>query len=120
MGRNRYKVPKEVYHQCVWVLKDVDRLRRLEAAFCYDHSGAMHVFFSEDDETIRSREVLEQACWKMECIRKAIDKVPIEYRQHTVDCIVYNLPFNTDAHENTWRKWRQIFIKELAENLMLI
>ena len=24
------------------------------------------------------------------------------------------------AHENTWRKWRQVFIRELAKNLLLI
>ncbi len=31
MSNNKFRVPKAVYYQCVWILKDLDRLRRLEA-----------------------------------------------------------------------------------------
>ena len=77
-------------------------------------------FFVDDQEVIRNSEVLTQAAWKLECIRKAIAKVPEEYRQGTIDCLVYNVPYADIAHENTWRKWRKVFIRELAKNLLLI
>lgn len=114
------RLPKAVYYQCVWVLKDLDRLRRLEAADTLRHSSDEKVFFVDEDELIRDAEVLEEARRKLECIRDAIAEVPYEYRQRTMDSIVYGIPFDDVAHENTWRKWRQVFIRELAKNLMLI
>ena len=65
-------------------------------------------------------EVLEKAKWKLSCIRRALIKIPEEYRQTTLDCISYNVPYGDMAHENTWRKWRQVFVWELAKNLFLI
>lgn len=98
----------------------MDRLRRLEAADNLRHSSDEKVFFVDEDELIRDVEVLEEARHKLECIREAIAVVPCEYRQRTMDSIVYGSPFEDMAHENTWRKWRQVFIRELAKNLMLI
>lgn len=120
MSNNKYRVPKAVYYQCVWILKDMDRLRRLEAISSYAGKNDELVFFVDDEEVIRNAEVLTQAVRKLECIRSAIAKVPKEYRQSTLDCIVYNVPYGDSAHENTWRKWRQVFIRELAKNLLLI
>ncbi|MBR0308608.1 MAG: hypothetical protein IJH92_06925 [Mogibacterium sp.] len=122
MGKNKYRVPVAVYHQCMWLVKDMDRLRRLEAV--NDHGEISkndgYIFFVDDEEVIKNNEVIAQAKWKLECVRKAIQEVPGEYRQGTIDCIVYSLPFSDLAHENTWRKWRQVFIRELAKNLLLI
>lgn len=120
MSDNRNKVPKAVYYQCVWLIKDMDRLRQLEAIGSYIERDDEFVFFVDGGEVIRKAEVLQQATWKLECIRNALNMVPEEYRQSTIDCITYNVPFGDMAHENTWRKWRQIFIAELAKNLMLI
>ncbi len=119
MGK-RSRVPKAVYYQCIWILKDMDRLRRLEAADNVRHNRDEKVFFVDEDELIRDGEVLEEAKRKLECIRDAIAEVPYEYRQRTMDSLIYGTPFEDMAHENTWRKWRQVFIRELAKNLMLI
>ena len=67
-----------------------------------------------------ANEVLDKAKWRLDCIRRALIKIPAEYRQSTLDCISYNVPYGDMAHENTWRKWRQILIWELAKNLFLI
>lgn len=120
MEVNKFRVPKPVYYQCFWTVKDLDRLKRLEAIGNYSGNTDELVFFVDDEEVIRNAEVLTQAAWKLECIRDAIEKVPEEYRQATIDSIVYNAPFSDIAHENTWRKWRQVFIRELAKNLLLI
>lgn len=120
MSERKCRVPKAVYYQCIWTVKDMDRLRRLEAANNHISKRGEFVFFEDDDEIIRSADVLEQAKWKLGCIRDAIDLVPEEFRQNTVDSIVYNIPFSDMAHENTWRHWRHVFIRELAKNLMLI
>ena len=120
MGRKKLRVPKPVYYQCIWIIKDLDRLRRLEAAGNYGHTEDEFVFFVDDEEIIRDSGVLTQARFKLDCVRDALAAVPEEYRQKTLDSIVYGIPFDDMAHENTWRKWRQFFIRELAKNLLLI
>lgn len=120
MAKNKCRVPKAVYFQCCWIVKDIERLRRLEAIGSYSARADEQVYFVDEEQVIRNADVLVQAAWKLECIRKAIAKVPKEYRQTTIDCIVYNVPYADSAHENTWRKWREVFIRELAKNLLLI
>ena len=120
MRKNEYSVPKAVYYQCIWLVKDMDRLRKLEAVSNYAVKEDELVFFMNDDEVIRDPDVLDQAKWKLSCIRKAIIRVPAEYRQNTLDCITYNVPYSDMAHENTWRKWKQVLVWELAKNLCLI
>lgn len=118
--RKKLRVPKAVYYQCIWIIKDLDRLRRLEAADRYNHSEDEFVFFVDEEEVIRDAGVLTQARFKLDCVRSALGLVPEEYRQKTLDSIIYGIPFDDMAHENTWRRWRQFFIRELAKNLMLI
>ena len=120
MRKNKYSVPKEVYYQCVWLLKDIDRLRKLEAVSNYAGSEDELVFFVDDEDVIRDAEVLEKSRWRLSCIRKALLAIPVEYRQGTLDSISYNVPYSDFAHENTWRKWKQVLIWELAKNLFLI
>ena len=120
MTDRKDRVPKQVYFQCFWTVKDMERLKRLEAISNYSQGNNEMVFFVDDEDVIRNAEVLKQAAWKLECIRNAITKLPKEYRQATIDSIVYNIPYGDVAHENTWRKWRQVFIRELAKNLLLI
>ena len=120
MGKKKLRVPKAVYYQCIWIIKDLDRLRRLEATDRYNHSEDEFVFFVDEEEVIRDAGVLTQARFKLDCVRAALGLVPEEYRQKTLDSIIYGIPFDDMAHENTWRRWRQFFIRELAKNLMLI
>ena len=120
MTDRKDRVPKQVYFQCIWIVKDIERLKRLEAIGNYSQEGNEMVFFVDEEDVIRNAAVLKQAAWKLECIRKAIAKLPKEYRQATIDSIVFNVPYGDVAHENTWRKWRQVFIRELAKNLLLI
>ena len=120
MKKNEYSVPKEVYYQCLWLIKDIDRLRKLEAVSNYAAEEDELVFFVDDEDVIRDAKVLDNAKWRLNCIRQALIKIPEEYRQSTLDCISYNIPYSDMAHENTWRKWRQVLIWELAKNLFLI
>ena len=98
----------------------MDRLRKLEAVSNYTAGEDELVFFVDNDNVIRDAEVLNKAKYSLACIRKALLKVPEEYRQGTIECISYNVPYSDMAHENTWRKWKQILIWELAKNLCLI
>ena len=105
-GRIYGHMPKEVYYQCIWLVKDLDRLRKLEAMSSFCDEIDAPVFF--DDVALESseRRVLKQACVHLDCIRKALDKIPEEYRVDLLDNIVYGGSAYDFAHENTWKKWR--------------
>lgn len=120
MAKDVYKMPRAVYYQCIWLVKDIDRLRKFEAVEQYVSESGNTVFFVDDEEVIRSKDVLLHAGWKLDCIRRALETVPEEYRKNTIESIVYNIPYSDMAHENTWRKWRLAFIRELAKNLKLL
>ena len=120
VGRGAYKVPKAVYFQCIWILKDMDRLRRLEAAATVPGSDDELVFFVDDEQMILDDKVIALARERLGCIRRALSVLPEEYRQSTLDCVVLGVRYSDTAHFNTWRRWRQIFIFELAKNLHLI
>lgn len=117
---NTYKVPKAVYYQCIWLLKDMERLRRIEAAGKVPQGDNELVFFVDDENVVMDESVFVNAREKLRCIRKSLQAIPKEYRQSTIDCIVFGVPYADTAHYNTWRRWRQIFVYELAKNLHLI
>lgn len=120
MTDRTYKLPRTVYFQCIWLVKDLERLQRLELAADTGVDPDELVFFEVDGEAVRDRNVLMMAKFKMDCVRRALEDIPEEYRQGTIDSITYNIPYVDVAHENTWRKWRRVFIRSLASNLMLV
>ena len=121
MRRTDYpRLPKEVYHQCMWIVRDLDRLYRLDAIHRHGKRDDELVFY--EDENCRSfgHEVVAEAAKKIVCIRDALTRVPEEYRVDVLDSIVEGVRPPAIAHENTWKKWRRVFITELAYNLNLI
>ena len=55
MRKNEYSVPKPVYYQCLWLIKDIDRLRKLEAVSNYAAKDDELVFFMDDEEVIEAK-----------------------------------------------------------------
>jgi hypothetical protein len=104
----------------VWIVKDIERLRLLSLAADTVTEENDLVFFEVDEEAISNIEVFRQAKFKMDCINRALEDVPEEYRRGTIDSIAYGARFPDTAHENTWRRWRRVFIESLAQGLNLI
>lgn len=97
-----YLVPKEVYQQCVWMIRDSERLYQLAL----------------DVEV--AAEVSSAARNRIEAIDEALNTIPEEYRYGLIKHVKNRLPYEDFAHENTWKKWQRRFVYELAINLMLI
>ena len=114
------KMPKAVYYQCLWTVKDIDRLYRLEAMMKHEKSEDEVVLYEDEGCMAMNEEVLRQASWKLSCIKDALNVIPQEYRIETIESIVDGVFPTGIAHENTWKKWRRVFIKELAHKLNLI
>ena len=113
-------LPKPVYYQCVWLVKDIDRLQNLAAIRRQGISSEDVICFEDEELTVINEAVLIQAEHKLACIKGALDELPEEYKYDMIDSMVYGYLPVEKAHENTWRKWRRFFIKELAFRLNLI
>ena len=114
------RLPREVHYQCMWLVKDIERLYRLDAMRRHGRRDDEIVLFEEENCRSIRDEVMEQAGWKLACVKEALEVVPEEYRIYIIENIVNGDACYEIAHENTWRRWRRIFLKELAYKLKLI
>jgi len=127
------RLPREVYYRCLWTVRDVTRLKQLADTFSFDtcitsetsdhmdtieHSGIQ----TSDDETFRllPEGVVKQAASDVRCINSALERVPDVYRKGIMDNIVMRVPFDDMAHPNTWKRWKLVFLYELAHELNLM
>ena len=119
-NNNAPKIPKEVYFQCYWILKDMERLELLEAIHHYETGEGEAVFCSEDWCTMVTEDVMKEAERKLEAIRTSISIIPEGMRDGILDNILNRTGFADFAHENTWKKWKRRFVYNLARNLDLL
>ena len=88
-------LPREVYYQCVWMIRDMERLEEI----------AMRV----DDAIV-----------KLDCLRRALEEIPDYYRQGVISSVkIRGGGFDDFAHINTWKKWKMRFMHAFATNLGL-
>lgn len=101
-----YVLPRSVYYQCIWTVRDLDRIHKLAVTECGIEYDGDNIY-----QAAREREA---------AINAALDAIPSEYRRGIISNILDRLPYGDEAHENTWKKWKQRFIYELAVNLKLV
>ena len=163
---------REVYYRCIWMVRDIERIRRLtdmkpgahhemqqgarpgahlrkngtqqdaenraggtlaaeDVDLASDAALAGEVTKGEDaalageaadeEDTILVNEMtIERACFEMKAIVAAMEAVPEAYRRGVFRNIVFKEQFEDTAHPNTWKKWKTVFINELARKLFLV
>ncbi len=113
-------LPRPVYYQCIWIIKDIDRLRMLEAMHNYKEQPDELLCCGTEGESMVTEKVIEEGVRRLRAIRAAIQPVPEDMRQDLIENIMAGTGFGDYAHENTWKKWKKRFINELAHNLDLV
>ena len=73
-----------------------------------------------EDITVAREEVIRHAVFVTECVREALDSIPEEFRTGILENIINKTDFNTEAHSNTWKRWKKAFLYRFAFNLGLI
>ncbi|MBQ3291473.1 MAG: hypothetical protein IJH43_03765 [Mogibacterium sp.] len=114
-----HRIPKDVYYRCVWLIRDSIRLERITEACCPGNEAG-NGSDEKDEAVIIDENVIRRAETELTSINKALHKIPEAYRREIIANIIYKSPFSDIAHPNTWKKWKQIFIYELAHELHLI
>lgn len=112
------KLPREVYYRCVWTVRDSARLSSLASASEMTGTDTSDGFY--EDAAIIPDDVAARAAFEIESIRKAIHKVPEVYREGLLDNIISKKQFDDFAHPNTWKRWKLVFLYELAMELRMI
>ncbi len=119
---NDIKLPKAVYHRCMWLVRDAARLEKLAASAAGDENSSPDTPYDEiqGSVTVAGEDTLRRAAFETDCIRRALEKIPEVYREGLLENIVNKAPFGDFAHPNTWKRWKLVFLYELAKELRLI
>ena len=117
-SRKKYKLPKEVYMQTLWAIRDYPRLKE-EYDSLFGRAPIMDgqpKGTTPGDPTgsiaIKSAELSS----KIAAVEKALNRIPEEYREGVMNSIVYRADYPDYAHDNTWKTWRQRFVFYVARN----
>ena len=123
-------LPQPVYRQALWAVKDLLRLRsRLSelrrAAYAVAErnlldrcvrSGGGFVCDSTGNNAV---EIANLSC-RIDAIVSAFDAVPEKYRAGIENKLVYDVPYSDDFHPNTWKRWQQVYLYNVAINLHIL
>ena len=128
-GMNKeHLLPEPVYRQALWAVKDLprmkDRLRELE--YMADtlpqiriddfRSGSGRV---SDFTGIKAIEI-SNLSMRIRAIEDALLEVPAQYRDGILHKLAYGVPYGDQFHANTWKKWQQVYLHQVAIKLQLV
>lgn len=116
------KLPKPVYYQALYAVRDYDRLRaeydEILHASPPPPDGLPHGSSGQPvmDKALR----LNAISTKLTAIARALSGIPPEYRRGVLDNVRYGAPYPYTAGYATWSRWRRRFLFLVAKNLRLL
>ena len=117
---NPYRLPRNLYMQTLYLIRDYDRLKRTYDDILYsspDPRDGMPSSGEINDGTAEKATTRAAIAQKCEAIEQAKLQIPEEYRKAVMDNIRYQVPYPDYAAYSTWKRWRQRFIYFVAKNL---
>lgn len=117
------KLPKPVYYQALYAVRDYDRLRaeydEILHASAAPPDGQPHGTGSGQPvaDKVIQLDVLHD---KLTAIDRALAAIPPEYRRGVLDNVRYGWPYPYIADRGTWTRWRRRFLWLTAKYLRLL
>lgn len=121
--RNKYLLPKPVYHQTLWIIRDYNRIKSIANDMIKERPSDTNSFIrgsGNSDPTsaiVFARERHVNYLRKVEC---ALNTIPNEYRTGVWNNIVHYRPYPDDADRATYGRYKSKFIHAVAERFELI
>lgn len=122
---NRYKLPKAIYHQTLWIIRDYERVKKqLENTLNCSNSNKDINSFIQTNRT--SNPVLNEVIKRdkyfnyVKIIEKSLNVIPTEYQKGVWDNITKYKAYPLDADRSTYGRYKSKFIHEVAERFDLI
>ncbi|MBR0374079.1 MAG: hypothetical protein IJH91_06095 [Mogibacterium sp.] len=100
VSHSNYTLPKPVREQCIWIIRDMNRLREV--------AGAEY----EAPDVITAR-------MRIAALEQSLETIPPEYREGLLRNISGGVPFGMKASESTWLRWKQRLLYTFAMHLGL-
>lgn len=117
-----YKLPKNVYYQALYAVRDYDRMRE-------EYNEMMHSTASSDGQphgttpgdpvgrmAVRRAELSD----KLTAIDRALCAIPQEYRKGVADNVRYGNGYPCTAGIDTWSRYRRKFLFYAAKYLKIL
>ena len=121
--RNRYYLPKAVYYQALYAVRDYDRLRSEYAEVLAGSVGVAGDGQPSGSRiarpTQRKGEKLAEISEKIAAIERALAEIPDEYQKAVFENVKDCAPYPYIASLPTWSRWRRRFLYHVAKNLRL-
>ncbi len=124
-----YVLPQAVYRQALYAVKDLDRLRR-KLSFLIKTKNKVSITDPSylmggggliTDLTGNIATEITDTEARINAIESAFDKIPDKYRDGIEEKLVYDVPYDSNVHcMNTWKKYQQMLIYYVAENLRIL
>lgn len=122
-----FLLPEAVYRQALWAAKDLPRLRerlsvvmqQVDSLPQRDFSVKMTDTKPHSDLTGRKAGELANLSLRIESIEGALMSIPEKYRSGIGAKLFEGKEFDDSFHPNTWKKWQQVYIYNVAMNLGL-
>lgn len=122
---NRYKLPKAIYHQTLWIIRDYERVKKqLENTLNCSNSNKDINSFIQTNRT--SNPVLNEVIKRdkyfnyVKIIEKSLNVIPTEYQKGVWDNITKYKAYPLNADRSTYGRYKSKFIHEVAERFDLI
>lgn len=119
-AETKFTIPREVYYRCIWLVRDASRLERIVGIFRTDGGSPEEDSGGTEWTRIVDGDITARAEADLEAINTALDKIPDVYRRGIILNITEGKTFSELAHPNTWKKWKRLFIYQLAQELHLV
>lgn len=119
---NPFWLPKAVYYQAVYAVRDYDRIRDEYNSILHASTGGSDGqprSTKIGDPTEKKAERLESLFEKLSAIERALHLLPEEYRSGVFNNVRYQSPYPYIAGVATWSRQRRRFLFLVAKNLHL-
>ena len=125
-----YVLPQPVYRQALWAVKDLERLKlklkelRADAYVLGGYDMTMPTFSYGTgrvcDSTGSKAIKIAYLSRRIEAIEGAFLEIPERYREGIFNRLTKDEPYDQEAaHINSWRRWQQVVLYYVAQNLQI-
>ena len=121
------KLPEAVYRQALWAVKDLPRMKEklMELEEMLDCLPSAYVDTPRkssgtvSDQTAQLASRMANLAFRIQMIEGSLQAVPAVYRDGILGKLAYGIPYSDCFHENTWKRWQQVYLYQVAMELHL-
>lgn len=119
---NPYRLPHNVYMQCLYAVRDYDRVKSMMADTLYASPCPDGQPRGTETSDTTAAKAVRMAALSRQCedVEQALIQIPSEYSRGIMNSILYGVRYPNDAGEATYRRWRYRFMYEVAVRKKLV